>query len=251
MNKEGVLDKGSDMKKYLRIGLLTTLLPLSISAHAQTAFWSFDENNREASIPVQCDGQFDETRGGVFMPSPEELYEQGELFLLEKGSSKNNAGYCFLSAALQGNVDAQYRVAQLYNKGIVFPQNDLAAYKWAFTAALNGNKEAERLALTLEQFLATEDIELATKSVQAMLPAMSREKNEALTETDEELQKKKAELEQINKEIDDILGIRFVPPAIQKPTVPEKTNDESLSKENTSAKKSASKPIFTAKDRMK
>lgn len=255
MNKEGVLYKGSDMKKYLCTGLLTALLPLSFSVQAQTAFWSFDENNKEATIPVQCDGQFDEARGGVFMPTPEELYEQGELFLLEKGDNKNNAGYCFLSSALQGNVDAQYRVAQLYNKGLVLPQNDLAAYKWAFTAALNGNKEAERLALTLEQFLATEDIELATKSIQTMLPKMTQEKNTALTETDDTLKQKKEQLEQINKEIDDMLGIKFVAPAIQKQTVPEKSDSD---KTNTDKSKSATpptdltkKPVFTEKDRMK
>lgn len=236
------------MKTYLRTGLLTVLLPLSISAYAQTAFWSFNENNEETAIPIQCDGQFDEARGGVFMPTPEELYEQGELFLLEEGNNKNNAGYCFLSAALQDNIDAQLRVAQLYNKGIILPQNDLAAYKWAFIAALNGNKEAERLALTLEQFLTTEEIDLATKSVQTMLPTMTQKKTSALEETDETLKQKKEQLEEINKEIDEMLGIKFVPPEIKKPTVTSDVKDPSTKEKSVLPD---TKNVFTEKDRMK
>ena len=118
------------MRRIILTALTLSILPLS--AQAQTAFWNYDENNNETLIPAQCDGQFDETHGGVFMPSPDELYDQGELFLLEKGETRNNAGYCLLSAAIQGNVKAQYRVAQLYNKGLVLPQNDIVAYRWAF-----------------------------------------------------------------------------------------------------------------------
>ena len=57
------------------------------NVYAQNAFWSYDENNQESFIPAQCDGQFDETHGGVFMPTPDELFDQGELFLLEKASA--------------------------------------------------------------------------------------------------------------------------------------------------------------------
>ncbi len=227
------------MKTYLLAGLLTSVFSFTHIAQAQTAFWSFDDNEKETFIPVQCDGQFDESRGGVYMPTPEELFEQGELFLRENGEAQKGAGYCFLSAALQGHVLAQYRVALLYNKGFIFPQNDLAAYKWAYIAALHGNKEAERLALTLEQFLSTEDIELATKSIDSILPSITQKKTEKLNEKDKDLKKKKEELERINKEIDDMLGIRFVPPEIKAPTVPD------------SGTSSDGKSIFSEEDRMK
>ncbi len=227
------------MKKYLLMSVVGLFCVWTISAQAQTAFWSYDENNQETLIPIQCDGQFDEARGGVFIPTPEEMFEQGELFLMDKGQNRNNAGYCFLAAALQGNVDAQYRVAQLYSKGIVLPQNDLAAYKWAFIAALNGKKEAEQLALMMEQFLSTEDIELATKSIENMLPAMSETKNKSLSEQEKILSDKKAELEKINQEIDNMLGIKFVPPVIKKPTGTQDTGEDSKN------------GIFTEKDRMR
>lgn len=208
-----------------------SLLPI-VSAYGQSAFWSYDENNQEAYVPAQCDGQFDESHGGVFMPTPEELYDQGELFLLEKGETRNNAGYCLLASAIQGNVKAQYRVAQLYNKGIVLPQNDLVAYRWAFLASLNGSKEAEQLALTLEQVLSADEIKMATQSIEPMLPSLKQEKDDSLQEQEDILAEKKAQLEQINKEIDDMLGVKFVPPEIKVPTV---NLDESDSSEDASA----------------
>ena len=192
------------------IGLIT-----STTAFAQNAFWGFDENNQETYIPVQCDGQFDETNGGVFMPTPEELFEQGEAFLLERGAEQSKAGYCLLSAAIQGNVKAQYRVAQLYNKGLVLPQNDIAAYRWAFLASLNGSKEAEQLALTLEQLLTAEEIQMATKTIEPMLPTLKQEKNADLQAQEAILAEKKTELEEINKEIDDLLGVDYKKPKIK------------------------------------
>ena len=199
--------------KLLKSALFVSCFSLCMTAFAQTAFWSFDSNNEELNIPFQCDGQFDETRGGVFLPTPDELFDYGETFLLERGKDKNNAAYCLLSAALQGHVESQYRLAQLYNKGIIFPQNDLAAYKWSFLASLHGHKKAEQMALTLEQLLSTEDIDMATKSIKDMLPAISSIKNENLSKIEDDLKAKKEELTKINKEIDDILGIKFVPPS--------------------------------------
>ncbi len=212
------------MKKsalFLAFSLLT-----AAPALAQTAFWSFDENNNQAMIPPQCDGQFDETRGGVFLPTPQEMYEQGELFLLEKGVNRNNAGYCFLAAALQDHVDAQFRVAQLYNKGIVLPQNDLAAYRWAFIAALNGHEEAEQMTLMLEQFLTAEDIQLATVPVEQMLPKINNNTSADLQKQEEILTEKKAKLEAINNEIDLILGITPISVGTNKPK-PNETPTES------------------------
>lgn len=199
--------------KLLKSALFLAYFSLSSTVFAQNAFWSFDTNNDELNIPLQCDGQFDETRGGVFLPTPEELFDYGETFLLERGKDKNNAAYCLLSAALQGHVEAQYRLAQLYNKGIIFPQNDLAAYKWSFLASLYGHKKAEQMALTLEQLLSTKDIDLATNSIKDMLPSITSIKNADLSKINENLKAKKDELAKINKEIDDILGIKFMPPS--------------------------------------
>ncbi len=201
--------------RQIILGTLIGGLMVTSSAMAQSAFWGFDENNQETQIPAQCDGQFDETHGGVFMPTPEELFEQGETFLLEKGSERSKAGYCLLSAAIQGNVKAQYRVAQLYNKGLVLPQNDIAAYRWAFLASLNGSKEAEQLALTLEQLLSADEIQLATKSIEPMLPDLKQEKDASLQEQETILSEKKAELEEINKEIDELLGVEYTAPKIK------------------------------------
>lgn len=245
---------------------------LASGARAQTAFWSFDENNQESYIPAQCDGQFDEAHGGVFMPTPEELYDQGELFLLEKGNTRNNAGYCLLASAIQGNVKAQYRVAQLYNKGIVLPQNDLVAYRWAFLASLNGSKEAEQLALTLEQVLSADEIKLATQSLEPMLPTLKQEKSDSLQEQEALLAEKKAQLEELNKEIDEMLGVDFTPPEIKVPVVnldsdsaDESANESQIkngAKQKESPKASESvapaigsassnKPIFNENDRLK
>ena len=224
--------------KFLKLAFFSTCFFVCSQLNAQTAFWSFDANNDEIEIPLQCDGHFDETRGGVFLPTPEELYDYGESFLLEKGKEQSNAAYCFLSAALQGHVDSQYRIAQMYNKGIVLPQDDLAAYKWAFLAALHGHKKAERMALTLEQLLSTTDISLATQSIQSMLPSITSSKNASLSAVDGKLKEKKEQLESINKEIDDMLGINFKPPAI-KSYLPEKKVSETK------------ETHFSEKDRMK
>lgn len=227
------------------------------NVYAQNAFWSYDENNQESFIPAQCDGQFDETHGGVFMPTPDELFDQGELFLLEKGETRNNAAYCLLSAAIQGHVKAQYRVAQLYNKGLVLPQNDIVAYRWAFLAALKGSKEAEQLALTLEQILTADEIKMATSTIESMLPQLTEEKNASLTEQEEILAQKKQELEEINKEIDELLGVKYNTPEI-KPMTPQ--TDKGVQEEVSQTqpkrsrrgqrKSSSGSSIFTEADRM-
>lgn len=229
--------------KLLKLTFLIACLSFSFNLKAQTAFWSYDANDGQLDIPLQCDGQFDETRGGVFLPTPDELYDYGESFLLEKGKEKNSAAYCFLSAALQGHVGAQYRLAQMYNKGIVFPQNDLAAYKWSFLAALHGHKKAEQMALTLEQLLSTTDIDMATQSIQSVLPSLTQKKTDSLAALSQELDAKKEKLEKINKEIDDMLGIKFVPPEIKTPEVSEDIVTEK-------SKKKSKTVHFTEKDRM-
>lgn len=196
------------MKKILLSGLFLGAFVLSTTASAQS-FWTFDENNQEAVIPPQCDGRFDEERGGVYLPSTEDLFLYGEALLVEKSEKRMGASYCLTAAALQGHTEAQYRLAQLYNKGVILPQNDLVAYKWAFVASMNGHEGASRLALLLEQFLTTEEIEKATSSVKSMLPDMLAQKQATLDEQSKTLEEKYVELEKINAEIDSILGIEF------------------------------------------
>lgn len=247
------------MKRFL----LATVVSFSVFVGAQNvlaqgAFWSYDEDGREAVIPAQCDGQFDESRGGVFMPTPDELFEQGEAFLVEQGPSRINAGYCLISAAVQGHVEAQYRLAQLYNKGIVLPQNDLVAYKWAYIAALNGHKEAEQLALMLEQFMSAEDVQLATASIQDMIPEMTAKKQAVLSEQERLLEEKQIELEKINAEIDAMLGIKFKSDVLPGQVAVKKRQEavqEGQAKQGGTDKRGAPNPsagaIFTDKDRMK
>lgn len=187
---------------------LSLALGMSGGARAQLAFWNYDDGDNATAIPAECDGVFDEVRGGVFLPTPEEMREQGEKFLLNSNpEERNKAGYCLIAAALQGDVSAQYRVAQLYNKGIVLPQDELSAYKWAFIASLNGNKDADRLALLLERFLTTEDIERATSSIQTLVPTIHNKYQKELAEQEKRVEEKQAQLDEINAEIDSILGI--------------------------------------------
>ena len=126
---------------------------------AQDMFWSFTDEQEPLPITPECDAYFDDVRGGVFTPSNEEVYKYGELFLeSETPEVRRQAPYCFMVAAFAGNADAQLRLAQLYNKGDILPQDDLSAYKWAFISALSGNKQAEKFTLDLEQFLSAQDL---------------------------------------------------------------------------------------------
>lgn len=237
------------MKNLMRVLLMCGVF-WGGSVQAQSVVWGFDDDNNEVYIPAQCDGQFDEENGGVFVPTPVELFNQGELFLNSGDKAQqSSAGYCFMSAALQGYVPAQYRLAQLYEKGIGVPQNDLTAYKWAYTASLSGDKEAARLALMLEQYLTAEDIELATKDVQTVIPQIKAVTEGELQIADRELNQKKEKLESINQEIDALLGI---PP--QKP-VKVASAEETSAKENKPIVGKTVSPrkkiIFNEKDRLK
>ena len=177
-------------------------------ARAQLAFWNYDDSDTESQIPAECDGVFDETRGGVFMPTVSELAERGESFLINPDPvERKKAGYCLIAAAMQGHIPAQYRVAQLYSKGVVLPQDDLSAYRWAFLASLNGHEDAAKLALLLERFLTTKEIELATASINSMRPGISKRYQAELNAWQERVNEKQKELDDINEEIDKILGI--------------------------------------------
>lgn len=209
------------MKKTALLTLTVLVFSAISPAGAQLAFWNYDDANSESQIPAECDGVFDDSRGGVFMPTSVEMAEHGEEFLLNTDPvERNKAGYCLIAAALLGHVDSQYRVAQLYNKGIVLPQDDLSAYRWAFLASLNGHEEAGKLALLLERFLTTEEIELATRSVQAMLPSIGNKYKAVIAEQQKRIDAKQQELDKINDEIDTMLGIKTQSAKTETPAEP-------------------------------
>ncbi len=132
---------------------------MAFPVRAQDMFWSFTDEQQPLPMTPECDAYFDDVRGGVFTPSLEEVYKYGELFLENEAPEvRRQAPYCFMVAAFAGNANAQLRLAQLYNKGDLLPQDDLSAYKWAFISALNGNKQAEKFTLDLEQFLSAQDL---------------------------------------------------------------------------------------------
>lgn len=196
------------MKKSVICFMLSLGLMGVEPARAQLAFWNYDDMNSESQIPIECDGTFDESRGGVFVPSPEEMAERGEAFLINPDPvERNKAGYCLIAAAMQGHIPSQYRVSQLYAKGIVLPQDDLSAYRWAFLASLNGHEEASKQALLLERFLTTKEIELATNSINSMRPGISKKYQAELDEWQQRVDAKQKELDDIEEEIDKILGL--------------------------------------------
>jgi len=196
------------MKKKIFYLLVALGLAGSYPAMAQQAFWNYDDEDAESQIPAECDGTFDESRGGVFMPTTRELAERGEAFLINPDPvERKKAGFCLVAAAMQGHIPSQYRVAQLYAKGIVLPQDDLSAYRWAFLASLNGHEEASKLALLLERFLTTKEIELATSSINNMRPGIKQRYQSELDSWKNRVDAKQKELDDINDEIDKILGI--------------------------------------------
>lgn len=202
------------MKKILLcLGLI-----LSLPLGAEELFWTFDNTGKESPVPPDCDGVFNEELGRFVLPTPEELYTAGNAYFFKREDEQRNAGYCFVAAALQGHLNAQYTLAQLYSKGMVLPKDDLAAYKWAFIAGLQGHKAAERLAVSLEQYLTTEDITKATDEAQEFLKTLPTKTQQTLAGLDAELESKQAYLDQIYADIDNELNI----------TLPEVKIDDSL-----------------------
>ena len=140
-------------------GIFLGICLIAAPVNAEENFWTFTDDQVPVPIPAECDAHFDEVRGGVFVPTPEEVFQNGMNFLKSDIESvKRQASYCLLMAAFAGNNKAQLELARMYNEGKYLPQDDLSAYKWSFIAALEGNKNAERFALTLEQFLSNEDL---------------------------------------------------------------------------------------------
>ena len=217
--------------------LLCMCLALATPLLAEELFWTFDNTGKESPVPPDCDGVFNEELGRFVLPTPEELYTAGNAYFFKREDEQRNAGYCFVAAALQGHLNAQYTLAQLYSKGMVLPKDDLAAYKWAFIAGLQGHKAAERLAVSLEQYLTTDDIIKATDEAQSFLETLPTKTQQTLAGLDAELESKQAYLDQIYADIDSELHI----------TLPEVTIDDSLTpifpdEEETVIKKEESAP---------
>ena len=233
------------MKKNIFFLVLSAMLLVGMQAQAQTAFWNYDDWDNEAQIPAECDGVFDESRGGVFLPTAEQMAQQGEEFLLNVDPViRRKAGYCLIGAAMLGHIPSQYRVAQLYAKGIVLPQDDLSAYRWAFLASLNGHEDAGKLALLLERFLTTDDISLATATVQSVLPSISKRYKEELAVQEGRVKEKRAELNRINDEIDVILGIKSHSANLEE-------SEEKPAVNQVAVKAVPQGSIFSNKDRLK
>ena len=153
---------------------------VSVSALSEeTYFWTFTDDQQPLPIPAECDARFDEVRGGVFVPTPEEVYNYGVEFLKSDIEAvRRQAPYCFLLAAFAGNNQAQLELARMYNEGKYLPQDDLSAYKWSFIAALDGNKNAERFALTLEQFLTNDDLRATATAIYEMRGIIEKTKHD-------------------------------------------------------------------------
>ena len=124
------------LKRLFLIGFVVLFAP---AVMAQEVFWGFDEDNRELIIPPECDSSL----------TAQELFDAGMRLMEETGYAKQGAPYCLLAAALDNHSEAQYQVARLYQKGILLPKSDLAAYKWATVAALNGHADADRLGASI------------------------------------------------------------------------------------------------------
>lgn len=177
--------------------LLAGLILLAPCAYAQEAFWAFDDDDKELIIPPECDEVFE----------ADELYEIGVRLLEETGYARQGAAYCLLAAALapDGHAKAQYKVAEMYHKGLALPKSDLAAYRWATLAALNGSEEADHLGASIEQFLSIDDIQASTDSLASMLDVVKGQWQTKVLKVEEELNNRLAyrnELRERKKERD-------------------------------------------------
>ncbi len=230
--------------------LLISFLLLSSPICAQEAFWGFDDNGDEMIIPPECDTTFD----------PDELYDIGVRLLDEVGSARMGAAYCLLSSAFAGHVGAQLEVAKMYHKGIAMPKSDLAAYKWATLAALNGNEEADQLGANIEQFLSIQDIELSTNSLANLIGTITLKRQEELTEENQIYQDKKNQLSELKKDISDLKRYgkiqKRAAPSVSTPqkqfvaspsTKPSLTKSGVIPKQRTQPAK-ANEPIFSQAD---
>ena len=206
------------LKKILLIGFITLFAP---TVMAQEVFWGFDENNRELIVPPECDSSL----------SAQELYDAGMRLLEETGYAKLGAPYCLLAAALDNHAEAQYQVARLYQKGILLPKSELAAYKWATVAALNGHLEADRLGAGIEQFLSIQDIEASTKSLEGLLPIITESAQKEMEDEEAKQEKLKEDIEVAKADVNDLKKYGKILSRSSKKVAAKKVTEETTSDE--------------------
>ncbi|MDD4520002.1 MAG: sel1 repeat family protein [Alphaproteobacteria bacterium] len=160
----------------------------------QELFWTFDEDGKKAIIPQECAASTD----------AEQLLKDGLTFLTQTDGTEMGAGYCLLSAAFLGNVDAQFTVAQLYHHGALLPQNDISAYKWALLATINGNKEADTLGVSIEKKLSPEEIQIAHDSLDKLIEIMQNRSDSKLESLDKKIKNLRQKLIATEIDIEDI-----------------------------------------------
>ena len=185
------------LKKFLFVMIAVFLTPC---AFAQEVFWGYDEENRELIVPTECDGSQD----------TDELYETGMRLYEETGYARRGASYCLLAAAMDNHPKAQYQVAHMYHKGILLPKSDLAAYKWATLAALNGSAEGDKLGANIEQFLSIQDIEASTKSLEALLPIITKNTQQKLADEKNKQQIIKQTIKSVDAEVRDLKKYGYI-----------------------------------------
>ena len=190
-------------------------LCLSFPVYAQEVFWGFDDNGKEMFIPAECDSTFD----------ADELYELGMRFLNETGYIQQGAGYCMIASAFLGNVDAQYRVAWMYHRGIGLPKSDLAAYKWASLAALKGHQEADELAVGIEQFLSVEDMEQSTAFLNETIKMFNQMSEKEAQKDDARIQEIEGEISTLRKQILELTLFKEIRDSAE---MPEEEEDKTL-----------------------
>ena len=208
-----------------KIFLLVFLVLSAPTLQAQEVFWGFGEDDRELIIPPECDNSLE----------AEELFETGMRLLDETGYAKQGAPYCLMAAALDNHIEAQYEVARLYHKGILLPKSDLAAYKWATLAALNGHREADLLGAGIEQFMSIQDIEASTKSLTSLIPVIAQNTQERLQAELDKQNKLKAEIAFTKKDIADLKMFgKIMPRTIEETVATVNQNAQTMPAKDTS-----------------
>lgn len=224
-------------------------LCVGFSAKAQEVFWGFDDTGKEMFVPTECDSTFD----------PDELYDLGMRFLNETGYIQQGAGYCMMASAFLGNVDAQYRIAWMYHRGIGLPKSDLAAYKWASLAALKGHQEADELAVSIEQFLSVEDMDKSTLFLNETIQMFNQMSERQAAEDDIKIQNTEDEINRLRREILDLTlygEVRAVEEIVDPTEQPIVATPESTAKNTAVIHKSGhrktrankNEPIFSESD---
>lgn len=186
------------MQKKILLAIIALFCAFPVLA--QEVFWGYDEENKELIVPPECDSALE----------TDELYEVGMRLFNETGYARQGASYCLLVAAMDNHPKAQYQIAYMYYKGILLPKSDLAAYKWATLAALNGDEEGDKLGASIEQFLSIQDIELSTKSLESVLPVITKNTQQQLENEKKKQQLIKETIKAVDAEVRDLKKYGYI-----------------------------------------